>query len=92
MRTQSVLSSLLDIGDDVLTGGEVDEFCGAELLETHLALFVAAVDGDDAETHGLCILLCEGSKTATCTDNGYGLAWTGAGFFETSGRAVSMRG
>jgi len=42
MRSEAVLSSVLDIGDEILAGAKVDELCGAELLERHLALLLTA--------------------------------------------------
>jgi len=45
MRSEAVLSSVLDIGDEILAGAEVDELCGAELLQRHLTLLLTAGQG-----------------------------------------------
>lgn len=46
-----VRRDLLDVRRNVLDLGEVDIFLRLELVEAELALFVSAVDGDDAHAH-----------------------------------------
>lgn len=50
----------------------------AELLQAHLLLVVTGVNGDGPQTHGLCVLLCNGTETTSSADNGDGLAGPGA--------------
>lgn len=69
MRAKTILSSGLDIFDHVLAGREVHESGGSELLETHLLLLFSAVNSDGPQTHGFGVLLSQGSKPTTCTDN-----------------------
>lgn len=74
VRALSVFGRLLHLLDHVLASGEVDECLRAHLLQAHLSLLLAGVDGDHVQAHGFGVLLGERSKTATCTDNGDGLA------------------
>ena len=78
MRSLAVLSRRLNVLDHVLAGGEVDEGAGTELLHAHLLLLISGVDGDDLQTHGLCVLLGKGSESTTSTDNSDGLAGLGS--------------
>ena len=83
MRTLSVFGRLLHLLDHVLASGEVDECVGTQLLQAHLLLLVAGVDGDDVQAHGFGVLLGEGSETATSTDDGDGLTRLSVRFFQT---------
>ena len=74
MRALSVLGRLLHLLDHVLASGEIDESCRTQLLQAHLLLLVARVDGDHVQAHGFGILLGEGSEAATSTNDGDGLA------------------
>lgn len=74
VRTLSVLGRLLHLLDHVLASGKVDERCCTHLLQAHLLLLVARVDGDHVQAHGFGVLLGEGSETATSTNDGDGLA------------------
>jgi hypothetical protein len=78
VRTLSVFGRLLHLLDHVLASGEVNECCCAQLLQAHLLLLVARVDSNHVQAHGFGVLLSEGSKTATSTDDGDGLAGFGA--------------
>lgn len=78
--SKTVLSRGLHVLDDVLAGGEVDERAGTKLFHAHLLLLLTGVNGDDPQTHGLGVLLGEGSESTTGTDNGDGLAWASTGF------------
>jgi hypothetical protein len=83
VRSLSVLSRLLDLLNNVLATGKVDEGGGAQLLKTHLLLLVAGVDGDDPQTHGLRVLLGEGSESTTSTDDGDSLPWASVGLLKS---------
>lgn len=74
MRTLTVLGRLLHLLDHVLASGEIDECVGTQLLQAHLLLLLAGVDGDDVQAHGFGVLLSEGPETATGSDDGDGLA------------------
>lgn len=75
VRTLSVFGRLLHLLDHVLAGGEIDECLCAQLLQAHLLLLVAGINGNHVQAHGFGVLLSEGSETATGADNGDGLAW-----------------
>jgi hypothetical protein len=74
MRTKTIWSSLLHIGNDVLRLGKVDKDLCAKLLRAHLLLLGTGIDGDSSQTHGLSILASKRSKTTSSTDNGDPLA------------------
>jgi hypothetical protein len=74
VRTLSVFSRGLDILDDVLAGGEIDECCCTQLLHAHLLLLLTSIDGDHSQAHGFGVLLSKGSESATGTNDGNGLA------------------
>lgn len=78
MRTKAILSLGLHILDDIGAGGEVDKRIGTEVV-AHLFLLLASINGNDAETHSLCILLSKRTKTTTSTDNGDGLTGLSTG-------------
>ena len=56
--SKTVRCGRLDVFDDILTGGKVDKGRATELLEAHLLLLLATVDGDSVQPHGLGVLLC----------------------------------
>lgn len=78
MRSETVLSSSLHVLDDIAALGKVDERVRAKLLCAHLLLVVTSVDGNGPQSHGLSVLLGEGSESTSGTDDGDGLAWTGS--------------
>jgi hypothetical protein len=65
---------LLHLLDHVLASGEIDKCLRAHLLQAHLSLLLTGVDGNHVQSHGFGVLLGEGSKTTTGTDDGDGLA------------------
>ena len=73
--TLSVLGRLLHLLDHVLASGEVDECGCTHLLQAHLLLLVAGIDGDDVQAHCFGVLLSERYETDTGTNDGDGLAW-----------------
>lgn len=77
MRALSVFGRLLYLLDHVLAGREIDEGRSAHLLQAHLLLLVARVNGNHSQAHGFGILLSEGSETATSSHNGNSLAGAG---------------
>lgn len=78
----TILSCSLDILDDVLAGGVVDERIGAELLQAHLPLLLTSINGNCPETHGLGVLLSKRSETTATADNADGLAWLRTGLLQ----------
>ena len=82
MRPQAVLRRALHVLDDVLARGKVDEGRAAELLQRHLLLLLAGVDGDDAEAHGLGVLLRERAEAAAGADDRHRLARPRPGLFQ----------
>ena len=74
MRTHSIFGGSLNILDEVLTRRKVDKGAGAQLLQRHLLLVFARVDGDHLETHGLGILLGKRTESSTGADDGNCLA------------------
>ncbi|KAH0238194.1 GroES-like protein, partial [Aureobasidium melanogenum] len=80
--TKTIFGGSLDILDNVLALAEVDKCVRAQFL-AHLLLVITSVDGDGTDTHGLAVLLSEGTETTTSTDNGYCLARASTGFLDT---------
>jgi hypothetical protein len=81
--TKAIGSGLLDVSDDILARGKVDESLGTELFGTHLLLLVTCVDGNGAKTHGLCVLASQGTETTSSTDDGDVLTRLSTGLLKT---------
>lgn len=81
--TETVCGGGLDVLDNVGALGEVDEGLRAQLLQAHLLLLIAGIDGDHSQTHSLGVLLGKGTETTTGTDNGDGLAGTSTRLLQT---------
>lgn len=81
MGTETIFGSSLDILDNVLALAEVDECVRAQVL-AHLLLVVTSIDSDGADTHGLAVLLSEGTETTTSTDDGYCLTRASTRFLD----------
>lgn len=79
---ETVSGGSLDIADDVLGLGEVDESLGSERLAESL-LLLTTIDGNGVEAHGLAVLESDGTETTTGTDNGDVLAGADTGLLET---------
>lgn len=80
--TKAIGRCLLYIGDKVLGCREVDECFGAKVVDTHVPLLLASVNGNGSYTHGLCILAGERSETTSGTNNSSELAGLDAGFLQ----------
>ena len=81
-RTETVGGGSLDLSNEVARGLEIDKGSSTE-LGAHVALLVAAVDGNGVQTHGLGVLDGEGAETTTGTDNGDVLAGLGTGLLKS---------
>lgn len=83
MRTLPVFGGLLHLLDHVLASGEIDECLRAHLLQAHLSLLLAGIDGDHVQAHGFGVLLGKGSETTAGTDDGDGLTRLSVRFLQT---------
>jgi hypothetical protein len=73
VRAKAIGSSSLDIGNNVLGLGEIDEGLGTE-RQAQLLLLLAAIDGNGMNTHSLSVLNSDGTETTTGTDDSERLA------------------
>jgi hypothetical protein len=82
VRAEAIRSSSLDIGDNVLSLGEVDEGLGTE-RHAHLLLLLATINGNGMDTHSLGVLNSDGTEATTGTDNSKRLAGPDTGLLDT---------
>jgi hypothetical protein len=82
MGAETIRGGGLDISDNVLGLGEVDEGLSTE-GQAKLLLLLTTVDSNGVDTHSLSILNSNGSETTTGTDDGKWLAGLDTGFLDT---------
>jgi len=81
--SKAISSLRLDVFYNVLAGAKINESRGTKLIQTHILLLTASINGDDTQTHGFGVLLGERAQTTASTDNGDGLAWPDAGLLQS---------
>lgn len=72
----------LDVGNNVLGLGEVDERLGTE-RHAHLLLLLTTINGNGVDTHSLGVLDSNGTETTTGTDDSKRLAGLDARLLDT---------
>jgi len=82
VRAETIRGSSLDIGNNVLGLGKVDEGLSTE-RQAQLLLLLATINGNGVDAHSLSVLNSNGTETTTSTDNSKRLAGPDTGLLDT---------